>query len=125
MIMQFTRKIKSSFSTAEICVFPAFDKLSQYWKNSIVCEPKPLFEHNTDIVNGMFFDPAEFIPLHMHRWLQRRDMEGMSLPPGCYKIRFKVGPFNSCVKVLGQQSPWTAIFLDQSLLGQQCPWTKV
>ena len=90
-IIHFPRKIKASFSTAGICIFPAFDKLSQYWKTSIVSEPRPLFEHNTDVVNGMYYDPAEFIPLHMHRWLQRRDLEGLPLPPGCYKVRFKVG----------------------------------
>ena len=71
-----------------------------------MCEPKPLFEHNTDVVNGMFFDPAEFIPLHMHRWLQRRDMEGMSLQPGCYRVRFKVCSLIS----------WTEMYLDNSLL---------
>ena len=90
-IIHFPRKIKASFSTAGICIFPAFDKLSQYWKTSIVSEPRPLFEHNTDVVNGMYYDPAEFIPLHMHRWLQSRDLEGLPLPPGCYKVRFKVG----------------------------------
>ena len=55
----------------------------------IVPEAKPLFENNTDVVNGIFFDPAEFIPLYMSRWLESRELEGLPLPPGCYKARYK------------------------------------
>ena len=89
-ILYLFRKIKASFGREKICVLPAYDKLSQHWKAKIVPEPKPLFENNTDTVNGMFYDPADMLPWHMKRWLERRELEGLPLPPGCYKVRFKV-----------------------------------
>jgi hypothetical protein len=41
-------------------------------------------------VTGMYYDPLQYIPKHMERWLKRRELEGSPLPPGYYKIRFKV-----------------------------------
>ena len=84
------RKIKTSFCKEKICTLPAYEKLSNHWKAKIVPEAQPLYEKNTDIINGMFYDPGDFLPRHMSRWLERRELEGFPLPPGCYKVKFKV-----------------------------------
>ena len=84
------RKVKTSFSRENICTFPSYEKLSQHWRSNIVVEAHPVYEGDTDIINGMFFDPAEFLPRHMARWLEKRDLEGSPLPPGCYRVKFKV-----------------------------------
>ena len=84
------RKVKTSFSRENICTFPSYEKLSQHWRSNIVVEAHPVYEGDTDIINSMFFDPAEFLPRHMARWLEKRDLEGSPLPPGCYRVKFKV-----------------------------------
>ena len=50
----------------------------------------PMYERERDIVIGMYHDPVEFIPRHMERWLERRELERSLLPPGFYKIKIKV-----------------------------------
>ena len=39
-------------------------------------EAKALYEKDTDIVTGMYYDPATLIPKNMERWLERRELEG-------------------------------------------------
>ena len=53
-------------------------------------EARPLYEKDSDIVIGMYYDPVFFIPKSMVRWLERRELEGKPLPPGSYDVRFKV-----------------------------------
>ena len=54
-------------------------------------EAHPLYEKATrDVVNGMYYDPADFLPRHMARWLEKRELEGVPLPPGCYLTKWKV-----------------------------------
>ena len=82
------RKLKTSFKS--ICTLPAYEELSRHWKSDIVVNALPLFQSDSDIVVGMYHDPAEFVPKHMARWLKRMDMEE-SLPlPGLYSVKFKV-----------------------------------
>ena len=56
-----------------------------------MAEPHPLYEDDTGFVNGMYYDPIEFVSKHMARWLERRELENRSTPPGSYNIRLKVG----------------------------------
>ena len=53
-------------------------------------EAEPVYEKDTDIVIGMYYDPVHFIPKNMARWLECRELEGKPLPPGSYDVRFKV-----------------------------------
>ena len=53
-------------------------------------EAMPLYEKDTNIVIGMYYDPVKFIPKNMVRWLERRELEEKPLPPGSYNLRFKV-----------------------------------
>ena len=84
------RKVKKSFRKEGICIFPSYEALSSHWKEKIVVPSNPLFEKDTDIVIGMYYDPVSFISKHMARWLERREMEGKPLAPGSYILRFKV-----------------------------------
>ena len=86
----FCRKVKTGFHKADVCNFPSFEELSKYWKSDILVKAHPLYEKDTDIVNGMYYDPVEYIPRHMERWLERMELEGRPLPPGFYKVKFKV-----------------------------------
>ena len=72
-----------------MCKFPSFESLSRYWKSEIVVPAIPMYERERDIVIGMYHDPVEFIPKHMERWLERRELERSPLPPGFYKIKIK------------------------------------
>ena len=49
-----------------------------------------MYERGSDIVIGMYHDPVKFIPKHMERWLERRELEGSPVYPGFYKIKIKV-----------------------------------
>ena len=82
------RKIKTSFKS--ICTFPSFEVLSHHWKSEIVVEALPLYQDGSGIVIGMYHDPVAFIPNHMARWLEHRELEGSPLPGGFYKVKFKV-----------------------------------
>ena len=84
------RRVKTSFSKQEVCKFPPYEDLSKHWKENITVEAMPLYEKDTDIVIGMYYDPVRFIPKNMVRWLERRELEGKPLPPGSYDLRFKV-----------------------------------
>ena len=64
--------------------------MARYWKSKILVGVHPLYEPGSNIVNGVYYDPVEYIPRHMERWLQRRSMEGKPLPAGFYKVKFKV-----------------------------------
>ena len=82
--------MKTSFSRQEVCKFPPYEDLSRHWKENITVEARPLYEKDTNIVIGMYYDPVLFIPKSMVRWLERRELEGKPLPPGSYDVRFKV-----------------------------------
>ena len=73
-----------------MCKFPSFECLSNHWKSKIVVQALPLFEKDTEIVTGMYFDPVEYLPRYMERWLERRELEGKPLASGFYKVKFKV-----------------------------------
>jgi hypothetical protein len=64
--------------------------LSSHWKSKIVVEALPIYQRDSNIVTGMYHDPAQFIPNHMVRWLERKEMEGKPLSGGFYKVKFKV-----------------------------------
>ena len=86
----FFRKIKTSFKKQKVCSFPSYEQLSQHWHSNILVDPKPTFESGTDIINGMYFDPAEFLPKYMARWLEKKVLERSPIPPGYYHVKFKV-----------------------------------
>ena len=73
-----------------MCSFPSYERLSEHWHNNILVDSKATYEEGTDIINGMYFDPAEFLPKYMARWLERKELEGSPLSPGYYNIKFKV-----------------------------------
>ena len=67
------------------------EKLSQYWKEEILCPMKPIFqEEHKEIQCGVLFDPTEFIPLYLKRFLMKQEKAGNPLPPGHYEIVMKV-----------------------------------
>ena len=78
-----------------MCKFPSYEDLSKHWKEKITVAAQPLYEKDSDIVNGMYYDPVMFIPKNMSRWLERRELEGNPLPPGSYNLVFKVSSFTS------------------------------
>ena len=82
--------MKTSFQKEHLCKFPSFEHLLSYWKSEVLVQAHPLYQKDSDIVIGMFYDPLEYIPKHLERWLKRRELEGSPLPPGYYKVRFKV-----------------------------------
>ena len=84
------RRVKTSFARQRVCKFPSYEDLSKHWKEKIIVEPQPLYEKDTDIVIGMYYDPVTFIPKNMSRWLECKELEGKPLPPGSYDLRFKV-----------------------------------
>ena len=49
---------------------------------------KPIFNNN--IQCGVVFDPTEFIPKYIVRFLKRQEMEGSAIPPGNYEVTMKV-----------------------------------
>ena len=93
------RKIKTSFYKQNVCSLPSYERLSQHWHSNILVEPKPIYEMGTDIINGIYFDPAEFLPKHMARWLERQELEGLPVLPGYYNVKFKVTRLRSALKV--------------------------
>ena len=84
------RKVKTSFEKSSVCQFPSFESLSSYWTSHILVPSIPVQQPGTDIVIGMYYDPVNFVTKHMERWLERRELEGSPLPPGYYRVRFKV-----------------------------------
>ena len=88
--LTFIRKLKTSFRAEEVCHLPAYEKLSSYWKSEIVVQALPIYQEDSDIVIGIYHDPVKFIPNHMKRWLNRRELEGSPLPAGFYNVKFKV-----------------------------------
>ena len=86
----YCRRVKTSFARQGVCRFPSYEDLSKHWKEKIVVAAQPLYEKDTDVVIGMYYDPVTFLPKNMSRWLERRELEGKPLPPGSYDLRFKV-----------------------------------
>ena len=84
------RKVKTSFEKSSVCQFPSFESLSSYWKSQILVPSIPVHQPGSNVVIGMYYDPVDFVIKHMERWLERRELEGSPLPPGYYRVRFKV-----------------------------------
>ena len=81
------RSIKCSYK--DLVTFPAWELLSQYWKDEILVEFKYLWKGEPRELCGVVMDPAKFIPKYLERFLERRRMEGDLPPPGNYEIKIK------------------------------------
>ena len=80
------RKLKSSLK--DTVILDSHTSLSSYWKDMIITSIKPIFNNN--IQCGVVFDPMEFIPKYILRFLKRQEMEGNVIPPGNYEVTMKV-----------------------------------
>ena len=65
--------------------------LSEYWKENIITSIIPINkEENAEIQSGVVFNPEEFIPHYLLRFITRQEMEGKPLSPGVYEVLMKV-----------------------------------
>ena len=51
----------------------------EYWKSSVLVEPKKIFQKD-GVQSGICYDPVDFIPKYMERFLKRRVIVGRSQP---------------------------------------------
>ena len=84
-----TRHIRSSFKENDLCQFPPWEALAEYWKMELLVEPKKIFQKD-GVQSGICYDPVDFIPKYLERYLKRRVLDKSPLPPGNYNILFKV-----------------------------------
>ena len=83
------RKLKTSLKK-EVYLLP-HTKLSDYWKEHIITRISFMYkDKDKKTPVGVVFNPEEFIPQYLERFLLRQELEGKPLPPGHYEVLFKV-----------------------------------
>ena len=85
----FCRKLKTSLKNELYLLSHA--KLSEYWKENIITTIFFMYkDKEKKFPVGVVFNPEEFIPQYLKRFLLRQELEGKPLSPGHYEVLFKV-----------------------------------
>ena len=88
-MLNLLRKFKASLKNHVI--LESHEKLSQFWKEELMSPIKNIYkEENRNIQCGVMFDPSEFIPHYLKRFVMKQEKAGNPLAPGHYSIVLKV-----------------------------------